>query len=629
MQVIGTAGHVDHGKSTLIKVLTGINPDRLKAEQDREMSIELGFAWLTLPNGEEIGIVDVPGHRDFIENMLAGVGGIDAALFVVAADEGVMPQTREHLAIIDLLQIPIGIVALTKIDLVDDPEWLDLVETDLKSTFANTVLSDAPIVRVSARTGEGITTLIETLQSILAEQPHRTDLGRPRLPVDRVFTLPGFGTIVTGTLMDGQLAVGDSIEVLPAHIEGRIRSLQTHKQSEEKALPGGRTAVNLSGVSVDKINRGDVIAHPDTYQPTTMMDVWCSLIKDTDQSLKHNSEVKLFLGAAEVMARVRVLGVEELQPGKDAFLQLMLESPVVALRQDRFIIRRPSPAATIGGGQVVDPHPKRRHKRFNHERLKTLENLLIGTPEEIILETVLKLGPNPLTEIIQASGLTDEVAKKAAENLRVSGKLIALSDNRLVIAADAAQRINSAILENLQSFHKQNPLRSGMPGEQLKSQLKLKSTLFNALIDQLTASEQVEQLEAKLRIKGHRVVFTEKQQASINRLLQEYAKQPYSPPSYKQSVDSIGEDLVTALIETGGLIQVGEDVLLQPDIYDEMRNSVINHIQTQGEITLGELRDKFQTSRKYAVAVLEYLDQTGVTIRRGDKRVLRRSNTLD
>jgi len=629
MQVIGTAGHVDHGKSTLIKALTGINPDRLKAEQDREMSIELGFAWLTLPNGEEIGIVDVPGHRDFIENMLAGVGGIDAVLFVVAADEGVMPQTREHLAIIDLLQIPIGLVALTKIDLVDDPDWLDLVESDLKSTLANTVLADAPIIRVSARTGEGLPTLIDALQSILAEQPHRTDLGRPRLPVDRVFTLPGFGTIVTGTLMDGQLAVGDSVEVLPAHIEGRIRSLQTHKQSEEKALPGGRTAVNLSGVSVDKINRGDVIAHPDTYQPTTMMDVWCSLIKDTDQSLKHNSEVKLFLGAAEVMARVRVLGVEELQPGKDAFLQLMLESPVVALRQDRFIIRRPSPAATIGGGQVVDPHPKRRHKRFNHERLKTLENLLIGTPEEIILETVLKLGPNPLTEIIQASGLTDEVAKKAAENLRVSGKLIALSDNRLVIAADAAQRINSAILENLQSFHKQNPLRSGMPGEQLKSQLKLKSTLFNALIDQLTASEQVEQLEAKLRIKGHRVVFTEKQQASINRLLQEYAKQPYSPPSYKQSVDSIGEDLVTALIETGGLIQVGEDVLLQPDIYDEMRNSVINHIQTQGEITLGELRDKFQTSRKYAVAVLEYLDQTGVTIRRGDKRMLRRLNTLD
>jgi selenocysteine-specific elongation factor len=629
MQVIGTAGHVDHGKSTLIKYLTGINPDRLKAEQDREMSIELGFAWLTLPNGEEIGIVDVPGHRDFIENMLAGVGGIDAALFVVAADEGVMPQTREHLAIIDLLQIPTGVVALTKIDLIEDPEWLDLVEADLKATLAETILADAPIVRVSARTGEGTQDLIQALQSILAEQPHRTDLGRPRLPVDRVFTLPGFGTIVTGTLMDGQLTVGDAVEVLPAHIEGRIRSLQTHKQAEENALPGGRTAVNISGVSVAQINRGDVIVHPHTYQPTKMMDVWCALLKDADQPLKHNAEVKLFLGAAEVMARVRVLGVDELKPGEDSFLQLMLQTPLVALRQDRFIIRRPSPAATIGGGQVIDPHPKRRHKRFNHERLEALENLLIGTPEEILLETAQKMGPNSLADIVQASGLIEEVAKKAAETLKNSGDLIALAKNRIIIHADSAQRINSAILENLQNFHKQNPLRLGMPREQLKSQLKLKNTLFDALIDQLTASEQVEELEAKLRIHDHRVNFTEKQQVSINSLLQEFTKEPYSPPSYKQSVDIIGEDLITALIETGALIQVGEDVLLQPEVYQEMHDAVINHIRTKGEITLGELRDKFQTSRKYAVAVLEYLDQAGITIRRGDKRVLRRSNSLD
>ncbi len=629
MQVIGTAGHVDHGKSTLIKYLTGINPDRLKAEQDREMSIELGFAWLTLPNGEEIGIVDVPGHRDFIENMLAGVGGIDAALFVVAADEGVMPQTREHLAIIDLLQIPTGVVALTKIDLIEDPEWLDLVEADLKATLAETILADAPIVRVSARTGEGTQDLIQALQSILAEQPHRTDLGRPRLPVDRVFTLPGFGTIVTGTLMDGKLTVGDAVEVLPAHIEGRIRSLQTHKQAEENALPGGRTAVNISGVSVAQINRGDVIVHPHTYQPTKMMDVWCALLKDADQPLKHNAEVKLFLGAAEVMARVRVLGVDELKPGEDSFLQLMLQTPLVALRQDRFIIRRPSPAATIGGGQVIDPHPKRRHKRFNHERLEALENLLIGTPEEIFLETAQKMGPNSLADIVQASGLIEEVAKKAAETLKNSGDLIALAKNRIIIHADSAQRINSAILENLQNFHKQNPLRLGMPREQLKSQLKLKNTLFDALIDQLTASEQVEELEAKLRIHDHRVNFTEKQQVSINSLLQEFTKEPYSPPSYKQSVDIIGEDLITALIETGALIQVGEDVLLQPEVYQEMHDAVINHIRTKGEITLGELRDKFQTSRKYAVAVLEYLDQAGITIRRGDKRVLRRSNSLD
>jgi len=262
LQVIGTAGHVDHGKSTLINRLTGINPDRLKAEQDREMSIELGFAWLKLPNGQDVGIVDVPGHRDFIENMLAGIGGIDAVLFVVAADEGVMPQTMEHLAIIDLLQIPTGVVALTKIDLIDDPEWLDLVEADLSDILSGTVLADAPIVRVSARSGTGLESLVEVLQGVLSEQPHRPDLNRPRLPVDRVFTLPGFGTIVTGTLSNGHLTVGDLVEILPSGVEGRIRGLQTHKQSEENAFPGSRTAVNISGVSVNQIERGNVVVHP-------------------------------------------------------------------------------------------------------------------------------------------------------------------------------------------------------------------------------------------------------------------------------------------------------------------------------------------------------------------------------
>jgi selenocysteine-specific elongation factor len=247
VQVIGTAGHVDHGKSTLINRLTGINPDRLKEEQDREMSIELGFAWITLPDGNEVGIIDVPGHRDFIENMLAGVGGIDAVLFVVAADEGVMPQTTEHLAIIDLLQIPAGVIALTKTDLIQDPDWLDMVEADLRETLAGTVLENAPVVRVSARSGQGIDDLVGSLQEVLEHHPHRPDLGRPRLPVDRVFTLPGFGTILTGTLLDGQLSVGEEVLVLPHGVKGRIRGLQTHKQAEQKALPGGRTAVNVSG----------------------------------------------------------------------------------------------------------------------------------------------------------------------------------------------------------------------------------------------------------------------------------------------------------------------------------------------------------------------------------------------
>lgn len=623
MQVIGTAGHVDHGKSTLINRLTGINPDRLKQEQDREMSIELGFAWFKLPNSEEIGIIDVPGHRDFIENMLSGIGGIDAALFVVAADEGVMPQTREHLAILDLLQIPAGVVALTKIDLVKEPGWLDLVEADLSKTLAGTVLENAPIVRVSARSGAGIDDLVLAIQGVLEQHPHRPDLGRPRLPVDRVFTLPGFGTIVTGTLMDGQLTVGDPVEVLPSGIEGRVRGLQTHKQAEEKALPGSRTAVNIAGVSHDQIERGNTLVHPGSFIPTKMIDVWCTLLPDVKESLKHNTEVKLFIGAAEVMARVRMLGLDKLAPGKNAFLQLMLQNPIVALRQDRFIIRRPSPPATIGGGQVVDPHPAKRHKRYNQTRLEELEHLLIGTPEDILLHTAQKLGVSSLNVIIKASGLENEQAKKAGDNLISQGLLVELNNRHLFMPVDQVNLLKKRLAEILEIFHKQNPLKTGLPREQLKSQLGIDSKVFDALIGQMHEDAILEEIGAKLRMVGQQVRFSEEQQGKIATLLNQFNAEPYAPPSVKQSNEIIGEELVTALVETGQLMRLSEDVLLQPAIYNEMKGAVISRIQDHGGIRLSELRDKFNTSRKYAVAVLEQLDQSGVTIRQGDIRKLR------
>ncbi|NTV36771.1 MAG: selenocysteine-specific translation elongation factor, partial [Anaerolineaceae bacterium] len=365
MHVVGTAGHVDHGKSTLVAALTGIHPDRLKEEQQREMTIDLGFAWLPLPNSETVGIVDVPGHRDFIENMLAGVGGIDAAIFVIAADEGVMPQTREHLAILDLLQIPAGVIALTKIDLVDDPDWLDLVELDIRQVLNGTVLQDSPLVRVSARTGVGLDELKSALQVIVTASPPRPDLSRPRLPVDRVFSMTGFGTVVTGTLQDGIFRTGDEVEILPAGIHGRIRGLQTHKRKEQTAHPGSRTAINLSGVEMDQVRRGDVISLPGKYKPTQRMDVHFRMLRDASRALLHSTRVKLFLGAAEVPARVRILGYEFIKPGEEGFIQLEMESAVVAVRGDHFIIRWPSPGETIGGGEVVDPYPARRHKRFD------------------------------------------------------------------------------------------------------------------------------------------------------------------------------------------------------------------------------------------------------------------------
>ena len=320
--VIGTAGHVDHGKSTLVKALTGIDPDRLAEEKAREMTIDLGFAWLVLPGGETVGVVDVPGHRDFIENMLAGVGGIDLALFVIAADEGIMPQTREHLAILDLLGIGRGIVALTKVDLVDDPEWLSLVKEEISGALAGTALTGAPIVPVSARTGEGLDILITTLEAMLSDTPPRPDRGRPRLPVDRVFTMSGFGAVVTGTLTGGSIQVGEEVAIQPTGLRARIRGLQSHKQSVKMAPPGSRVAINLSGVEASQIRRGDVITRPGLLQPSTLMDVQFRLLSDAGRPLLHNAEVKLFTGAAEAVAHVRLLGDKVLQPGKTGWLQL-------------------------------------------------------------------------------------------------------------------------------------------------------------------------------------------------------------------------------------------------------------------------------------------------------------------
>ncbi|MCZ7542658.1 MAG: selenocysteine-specific translation elongation factor [Anaerolineae bacterium] len=348
MHVIGTAGHVDHGKSALVRALTGINPDRLREEQEREMTIDLGFAWLTLPNGESVGIVDVPGHRDFIENMLAGVGGIDAALFVVAADEGVMPQTREHLAILDLLETQGGVIALTKRDLIHDPEWLELVTAEVSEAVDGTVLADAPIIPVSAHTGEGLEALVTALQSALAGRPPHPDRGRPRLWVDRVFTISGFGTVVTGTLTDGALAVGQEVVFLPEGLRGRVRGLQTHKAKIERALPGSRVAVNVSGVSKDQVRRGDLLTIPGWLRGTVLADVRFRHLPDASRPLRHNTEVKLFVGAAEVVARARLLDAPELAPGQEGWLQLRLERETpscVATASSCAIPRRRRPSA--------------------------------------------------------------------------------------------------------------------------------------------------------------------------------------------------------------------------------------------------------------------------------------------
>ena len=636
MRVIGTAGHVDHGKSTLVQAPTGIHPARLTEEREREMTIDLGFAWLKLPGGEDVGVVDVPGHRDFIENMLAGVGGIDAALFVIAADEGIMPQTREHLAILDILQVPGGVVALTKIDLVDDSDWLSLVEDDVRSYLAGTVLGEAPLVRVSARTRQGLTELLQALSSCLAERPPRPDLGRPRLPVDRVFTMPGFGTIVTGTLLDGSLRQGDELEILPAGLRGRVRGLQTHKHKEDMAVPGSRTAVNISGVDVDQVLRGNVIAHPGNYQPARRMDVHFRLLPDVSQVLEHNTQVKLFLGAAEVQARLRLLGSEQLAPGEQGWLQLELEQPIVAVRGDRYILRRPSPGETLGGGMVVDPHPKGRHKRFAAEVIARLEALAQGDPADILLQALLSLGTAPLSDVIERSHLDDLVARNAVSTLLEAGTLLplevapsqTLAPNSLVTSLGAWNALSARAIQEVATYHRTYPLRRGLPREELKSRLKLPpgpigARLFIAAMRKLSGEGSLEEAGPLIHQPGFSINFNPQQQRQVDTLLARFAAAPYSPPSIKECQAEVGEELFTALVELGDLVTLSAEVVFRPKDYDQMVADIRRLLQARGTLTAAEARDHFNTSRRYILALLEHLDAIGVTRREGDLRRLK------
>ena len=631
MRVIGTAGHVDHGKSTLIAALTGTHPDRLKEEQAREMTIELGFGWMTLPNGEEIGIVDVPGHRDFIENMLSGIGGIDAALLVIAADEGVMPQTKEHLAILDLLQIPAGLIVLTKTDLASDSEWLDLVETDIRSAVTDTILNNAPIIRVSAKNNTGLDELTSHLQALITQKPARLDLSRPRLPVDRVFTMSGFGTVVTGTLSDGTFSIGDEVEILPSGLTGRIRGLQTHKKKEDTSIPGSRTAVNISGVSTEQIQRGNVVAHPNQYQPTRRLDAHLQLLKDISSPIKHGQEVKFFVGASETIGTLRLLGIEELPPGKEGWIQLELREPLVAVRGDRYILRRPSPGETLGGGVVVDHKPKGRHKRFNKNVLKSLESLLQGSPVDILLEAALGLNIASIKDIVIQSRLEKEPAETALNELLAIGKLIIFDNGKPTITSEALavalphwNVLHDKSLKLIDTYHEQFPLRRGIPREELKSKLKLSARAFNAILSKLSNNQTITDHSALIAKAGYEIQFNGQEQAKVQTLMRKFEQNPFSPPSMKECQATVGDEVLNALIESNKLVTVSPDVVFRGQDYDLMVAEIRKTIEKNEKITLAEVRDMFKTSRKYAQALLEHLDTIGITMRDGDFRKLKR-----
>jgi len=617
MHVIGTAGHVDHGKSTLVHALTGIDPDRLREEKERGMTIDLGFAWLALPSGEEVSIVDVPGHERFVKNMLAGVGGIDLALLLVAADEGVMPQTREHLAILDLLGVQRGIVVLTKKDLVDQ-EWLDLVVADVEETLKGTTLDGVPLMAVSSVTGEGLQELLQALDALLRETPAKRDTGRPRLPVDRVFTIAGFGTVVTGTLIDGVLKTGQEVEVVPQALRSRIRGLQSHKHKVDTAPPGTRVAVNLAGVATEDLSRGDVVTTAGWLRPTSTMDVQLRLLSDAPNILKHNGAGTFHLLAAEVPAKVRLLDQAELEPGQTGWAQVRLQRPIAACKGDSFILR--SSSGTIGGGRVVDPYPKR-HKRFHGPTLSALESLEQGSPDAVLLRTLEKTELMDVTALVRASGLGAAEAGAALDGLIARGEIIVLGDrgpepNALLVSSGAWRRIEDTALKALSDYHRQHPLRSGMSKEELRTRLRLQSRASGEAIDLLLSRQTIVEHGPTVRLPEHRVVMNAQQQAESAAILTSLERDPYSPPTLESD-----PEIVNVLVDQGKVVRVGEGIVFSARAYATMVDRIRAHLADRGKVTVAEVRDMFGTSRKYALALMEYLDQQHVTRRIGDERV--------
>jgi selenocysteine-specific elongation factor len=615
MFVLGTAGHIDHGKSLLVQALTGIDPDRLREEKERGMTIELGFAWLKLPSGREVGIVDVPGHERFIKNMLAGVGGIDMALLIVAANEGVMPQTKEHLAILDLIGVRRGIVALTKKDLAD-PDILSLVKMDVEELVKGTVLAGAPIIAVSAVTREGLPELLGAIDKLLDHTDPRPDLGRPRLPIDRIFTIAGAGTVVTGTLIDGSLTVGQEVEIVPSGFKSRLRGLQTHKSKIEKAEPGSRVAANLVGVNTAQLQRGGVVTTPGWLTPARVITAKLNLISYLERPLKHNAEVSFHTLAAETMATVRLLECDELKPGGSTWAQIMLEDPVAAIKGDRYIIR--SPMETLGGGVIVETQAARL-KRYKPEIIENLKAREGGTADDAVLALLEAQQPLEYAVLVTRSNLPAEEAGAAITSLNQEGKITTLGDgeHRLLFTAAGWTRMAGKVSGTLGEYHQKYPARPGMPKVELGSRLKLGSHINGALAKLVQQGSIVEEGNI-LRLPGYKVQLTSVQQAKMDVFLKSLADNPYAP-----SGDFIPEpDLVNMLVAQGKVVRVSENIIFSAAVYREMLEKISARIKQSGKAGLGEVRDMFGTSRKYAQALLEYLDKEKITRRVGDDRVL-------
>jgi selenocysteine-specific elongation factor len=629
--VVGTAGHIDHGKTSLVKALTGTDTDRLPEEKARGITIDLGFAFLEEADGLTIEIVDVPGHERFVKNMLAGIGGIDLALLVIAADEGVMPQTREHLAICQLLRIKAGMVALTKTDLAE-PEWIELVKDDVARLLDGTFLAGCPIVPVSVKTGQGLADLRQTLAGLAAQVPSRATDQTPRLPIDRVFTIRGFGTVVTGTLVAGRLGVDDRVEIFPRGLQAKVRGLQVHGHAVEGAQAGQRTAVNLQGVERAAIERGDVVAPPGSLMPTLLAAATLEMLPDAPRPLKARDRVRFHVGTQEVMARVLLVDHQEIAPGETSYGRFRLEAPIMALPGDRYVIRSYSPIITIGGGSVLDVAPPR-FKRKGGALAEHLRLLDTASPARVVEEHLRQAGAAGLrgADLRARVSFGPERLRGLLDELQQAQALTAV-DREWYVHREASDRLRSQTLALLEAFHAQFPLRGGISREELRSRAgHAQEKIFGQLLGALEADGVVKSDRDQVRLASHEIRLTPEQRRIVEGLEADFLRAGAAPPGPEEALGRLGvkgtekHELFQVLVADGRFLRVKEGLFFHAAALHEIRDKLVAHLKAKKEIGPADMKDLFGVSRKYAIPLMEYFDSRGVTVRQGERRVLRSS----
>lgn len=627
--VFGTAGHIDHGKSALVRALTGTDPDRLKEEKERGMTTDLGFAFL----GEDITFIDVPGHERFVRHMLAGASTIDVVVLVVAADDGVMPQTREHFEICRLMGIRRGIVAITKADLADD-EWLELVRQDVAELVAGSFLEDAPVAVVSSVTGQGVAELRRLILEVAGKTEPKPDRGVFRLQVDRSFTIKGFGTVVAGTVLSGRCRVGDRIELLPQQRPVKVRGIQRHNQLVEEVSLGDRAALNLQGVEREAVERGCVLATPGYYTPTACFNGALSVLTDLDRPLRNMTRMRLHVGTAEVLGRVVLLDAREIKPGQEGLIQFRLESALVCDWNDRFVVRSYSPQNTVGGGIVLEPVAAK-ERRFDDTALARLRALAAGDTETLLEQHLLKywFEARPETTVARELALADEDTARLCSGLEAKGRLRRFrhEGREYLVHSQGFEKAQRAVLDALEEYHRENPARLGVKRAELrlKAGPNLSVPLFDELLSGLQADGSVVRDHDRLRLAGHEVKLKPDEQEQFDRAASEFRSAGFSPPALDEVLagtsPTLREKVRTALFESGVLVDVGEAVVMHQDVIEEARRRVVAMFATSQELTASEVRQQLGTSRRYCIPLLNYFDSLGLTQRRGDKRVLRQS----